>query len=113
MAQRGVLGVQPFPHKFRDKPAVILGIDEWVRYFFESRKGHHGSIEMYATAPIGTEVWVRYGIHYHRGAQTDRAKWQCLARVTKSELTQPGTQHTFPKYRTTFVLIGDPERSEY
>lgn len=94
---------QPFPHSYRGKPAAIPSYIELMNCFLHGRKGSQGSIEMYATATVGTEVWLRYGL------QGEKAAWQCLAMVTGSQQIQPGTSGHPPKYRTSFVLMGDPE----
>ncbi len=105
------LRAQPFPHKLRGKAAVIIGMSELSQ--FRGGKGSTGSIEMYATAPVGTEVWLRYEIIYRNHAHdTGTAQWQCLARVTKSEQTAPGGPRTYCKYKTTFELIADPEETK-
>jgi hypothetical protein len=101
------LKAQLFPHKLRGKLAVLLVSGEQQRQFYGAGKGAEGFIEMYATAP----VWVRLDpIYANHVRDTGRARWQCLARVTDSVCTEakPGM---YPKFRTTFVLIGDPEET--
>lgn len=93
---------------FRGRPRVIPGVIEGGR-MYGKRKGDRVSVEMYATAPVGTVVWIRHEICYsssHR--DTGRAGFQCMARVTKSERIRLGS-----RFRTTFVLIAEPECSDY
>lgn len=113
MRLRRPLPPQPFDNKFRGKPSVLPSMGEYLKYFWRARKGGTGQIEMYATAPVGTEIWIRYGVHYRRGNDSGRAEWQCLARVTKTEQLRPGNRTHFPYFRTTFELIGEPEKSDY
>lgn len=108
----GALKAQSFANRLGGKPAVIVTMREWLNHFKLAAKGDTGYVEMYATEPVGTEVWLRYEIIYRSHAHdTGQSRWQCLARVTASKCVQRGTAGTFPKFRTTFVLIGDPEET--
>lgn len=96
---------------FRGRPA-ILPSDEEASRFATLQHGDIDYVEAYATEPAGTEVWIRYRIHYgFLGGDKGRARWQCLARVIASQEILPGTTDSYPKCRTTFQLIGSPEKS--
>ena len=51
MGLRRSLPPQSFGNQHKGKPAVILGINEWLRQFRRSRTGTTGQIERYATEP--------------------------------------------------------------
>ena len=97
-----------FSLEFRGKPAVILDEGEWAQ-LGGTGKGAIRSVVRTETAPVDTVVWLRYHTYHSMGRDTGSARWQALARVTKSEIVKEGTQSTFPKYRTTFVVIDQPE----
>lgn len=102
-----------FPESFRLRPCVILTQNVGDR-MYGARKGSTVAIEMYATAPVGAEVWLRHDIRYSStGRDNGRAGFQCLARVTGSVVTERGWGTRSTKYRTTFVLIGEPDRSNH
>lgn len=96
---------------FRGGLEVIPSFNEWLDRCRGSRKGDTIVLEKYATAPVGAVVWIRHGIRYGSGGHDlGHSQWQCLSRVTASDLIEEGTDTTLPKFRTTLVLIADPEQ---
>ncbi len=101
-----VLGPQLFPDKFQGLVAVHIDYSQWAAEFRDKREGDTASVEMHATATVGTTVRIRYGL---RGKREAAAAWECTATVIRSEQIKAGTPKRGPRFRTTFVLMSEPE----